>query len=122
MATKPTSMVSKHSGPVISEATIRQMAKRLSDTFGPLRIVLFGSCARGESKSGSDVDLLVLMPNGTNTRTSAVAMMSELRDVEAAKDIVVATPEMLAKFGDTRGLLYKSALRERKDLYERYRC
>lgn len=103
---------------MIAEATIQAMAQRIVEKFDPLRIVLFGSCARGEAYAG-DVDFLVIMPDGTPVREASVAMMRELRDAQAAKDVIVATPETLRRFGDSPGMIYRYALREGSVLYER---
>jgi predicted nucleotidyltransferase len=42
-------------------ARIRGIAERIAELFSPKRIVLFGSCARGEGTAESDADLLVLV-------------------------------------------------------------
>ena len=47
-----------------SEAIISTMVDRIVGRFGPSRVVLFGSQARGTAREGSDVDLLVVMGNG----------------------------------------------------------
>ena len=59
------------------------------------------------------------MPDGTHPRRAAAAMLSELRDADAAKDVIVATPSILERYGGVRGLVYETALREGKTLYER---
>ena len=41
------------------------IVQRIMDVFHPLRIILFGSAARGEAGQDSDIDLLVVMPDGT---------------------------------------------------------
>ena len=104
---------------MIPATTIDDMVNRLVASFDPFRVILFGSCARGETRDGSDVDLLVVMPNGTHTRKAAVEMLRELRDAPAAKDVIVTTPAILERFGDIAGMIYYSALREGKTLYER---
>ena len=55
-----------------SEAIISTMVDRIVGRFGPSRVVLFGSQARGTAREGSDVDLLVVMGNGTDKRRTAV--------------------------------------------------
>jgi predicted nucleotidyltransferase len=42
---------------------IKEIAVKIIDEFHPERIVLFGSYARGEATTDSDVDLLVIMPS-----------------------------------------------------------
>ena len=103
----------------ITKTMVDEMAQRLVVRFDPLRIVLFGSCARDKQVEHSDVDLLVIMPDGTDTRRAAISMMSELRDAGAPKDVVVATPETLRQFGDLPGFVYRTALREGKVLYDK---
>lgn len=40
-----------------------ELLNRIVDYFHPLRVVLFGSRARGESGPDSDIDLLVILDN-----------------------------------------------------------
>ena len=104
------------SGCVENGRRSQHMRPRLARATGSPKAAVTRHCSH---RSGSDVDFLVVMPNGTDTRKSAVAMMSALRNAEAAKDVIVATPEILDRFGDTPGMLYRSALREGVVLYER---
>lgn len=47
--------------------TIVEIIRRLVDHFGPERIYLFGSAARGESTEDSDLDFLVVVPDDAPT-------------------------------------------------------
>ena len=47
--------------PTIDEPLIERVHDRIVETFDPEAIYLFGSAARGESRYGSDLDLLVVM-------------------------------------------------------------
>ncbi|MBM3215047.1 nucleotidyltransferase domain-containing protein [Candidatus Poribacteria bacterium] len=75
--------------------------------------------ARGEADADSDVDLLIVLPGGTDRRAAAIAIRRALEDMPAAKDIVVSTPEEIARRGDIVGSILKPALREGRVLYER---
>jgi predicted nucleotidyltransferase len=109
-----------YSVPVISTSVVIQDAvEGLIEHFSPLKIILFGSHARGDATGNSDVDLLVVMPNGTNRRRLAIEMHRHLRDLPLPKDILVTTPEEIARRGDLIGGALRSALREGKVLYER---
>ena len=102
-----------------SETFISIMVDRIVRGFRPSQVVLFGSHARGAATEWSDVDLLVILPNGTDKRDSAIEIRQALGDLPVCKDIVVATPEEVARRGHMVGTLLRSALREGKVLYER---
>lgn len=95
------------------------MLERIIRQFDPVRIILFGSRARGEARPDSDVDLLVVLPEAPDRRQAAVAIMSSLRDLPVSKDIVVSTLAHLAQYGQVNGLVYKAALGEGQIIYER---
>lgn len=102
-----------------SEELIATMVDRIADQFDPDRIVLFGSWARGEARVSSDVDLLVVMPDGTDRREAAIAMRVAVGDVPLAKDIVVTTPNEIARRAHIVGTVLRAALREGKVVHER---
>ena len=102
-----------------SETFISSMVDRIVRGFQPSRVVLFGSHARGAATEWSDVDLLVILPNGTDKRDTAIEIRRALSDLPVCKDIVVATPEEVDRRGHLVGTLLRSALREGRVLYER---
>lgn len=50
---------------------IEELVRRIVEFVHPLRIILFGSAARGEMGPDSDFDVLVVMPDGTHRRRTA---------------------------------------------------
>ena len=99
-----------------SEA-IEDLVKRIVDEAHPLRIVVFGSAARGEMVQDSDIDLLVVMPEGTHRRRTAQRLYRKIRGVGVPFDIVVATPNDLEKHRENIGLIYWRILKEGKEVY-----
>lgn len=98
------------------------MVDRLVQEFQPLKVVLFGSHARNEATDRSDIDLLVVMPDGLTPRQRrdlTVAMLRTLRDLPVAKDVVVTTPEIISRSGDVVGTVLSYALEEGRTVYER---
>ena len=81
------------------EATLPTMVDRIVQRCNPSLIVLFGFHARGTTHEVSDVDLLVVMENGTDRRRIAVEVRRLLGDLAVSKDIVVATQEEIASWG-----------------------
>lgn len=102
-----------------SDPVVAEMVDRIARGFTPERILLFGSRARGEIGRWSDVDLLVVMPDGTDRREAAVAMRCAVGDLLVPKDIVVTTPDQIARRGHIIGTVLRPALREGIVLYER---
>lgn len=98
---------------------LQNMTERIVQTFDPIRVVLFGSRARGDEHAGSDVDLLVVLPKVENKREAAIAIRRLLRDVPIAKDIIVTSPQEIARRGNLVGSVLRPALREGRVLYER---
>src|SRR5207253_2327752 len=92
---------------------------RVVREFEPVRIVVFGSQARGDGQDGSDLDMLVVLPRTESKFRDAVAIRRILADLPIAKDIVVATPEELDHSADLRDSVVKTANAEGRVVYER---
>ncbi len=97
--------------------SLSDLVQAIGDEVRPLRILVFGSVARGESQSASDVDLLVVMPEGTHRRRTAQMLYRKIRRGGVPFDILVATPSDLEKHKDNPGLIYRTILREGKEVY-----
>ena len=105
--------------PVAQPECLPEAVRRITRQFDPLRIILFGSWARGDARPDSDIDLLVVLPHVENKRQAAIRIGNELSDLPASKDIVVTTPEEIAARGNIIGDVLRPALREGKVIYER---
>lgn len=90
---------------------LREIVHRIVEVAQPERIILFGSAARDEMKSHSDVDVLVVKAN-VHRRKLAQKIYLNLIGVDQAVDVVVATPEDLEQYRDTPGLVFAPALRD----------
>ena len=101
-----------------AEAIISTMVDRIVERFQPSRVVLFGSQARGAANEWSDVDLLVVMGNAPDKRQAAVEIRRALGDIPVCKDIVVTTPDEIARRGHVLGTVLHAALREGRVVYE----
>jgi excisionase family DNA binding protein len=98
---------------------IDEMVRIIVERFDPERIVLFGSHARGHAGPDSDVDLLVILEFEGSKREKQVEIGVALHDIKVPKDIVVSTPEEIARYGHLVGTVLYPALREGTVLYER---
>ena len=99
------------------ESTIRHMVDIIVGRFAPVSIILFGSRARGDADEHSDVDLLVVMQEGTDEKEAAIPIQTALYHSPLPKDVVVNTPKSLEKYGRMLGTVQYSVLREGVKLY-----
>ena len=96
------------------------MVNRIVMEFRPIRIILFGSQARGDATESSDIDLLVIMKNIENKHQTAVAILRLLKDMPISKDIIVSTPDEMERLRDVVGTISYITAREGKIVYERH--
>jgi predicted nucleotidyltransferase len=96
---------------------IDELVQRIVEEVHPLRIILFGSAAKGEVGRSSDIDLLVVMPEGVHRRRIAQRLYQNITRSGVSFDILVATPADLQKHKDNIGLIYRTILQEGREVY-----
>ena len=82
------------------------------DAFDPLRIVVFGSYAHENPHPGSDLDLLVVLPEVENRREASIAIRRKLAGLGIPFDVVVTTPEEIEGRGWIIGTVLREALKD----------
>ena len=85
--------------------------------YQPERVILFGSQARGDAGSDSDVDLLVVFTEDVDRRKRRAEILRLLRGMPFAKDVLVATAANLAR--PLIGSALADAVRHGVTVYER---
>ena len=96
---------------------LKRLVRRIVEAVHPVRVILFGSAARGEADSQSDLDLLIVMPDGTHRRRTAQFLYRHIEGIRVPYDLAVATEGDLDRYGSSPGLMLKSALEEGRTLY-----
>lgn len=94
-----------------------EIVTRITGAVRPLRIILFGSAARQEMNSNSDLDLLIIMPEGTHRRRTARRVFQALRGIGVSKDVIVVTEKDVVEHGSNPSLILKPAIEEGRELY-----
>jgi predicted nucleotidyltransferase len=96
---------------------LNELVRRIVDSVHPIQITLFGSAARGEMGPNSDLDVLVVMPDGCDRLAVTQALHCQLSDLGVAKDIVVVQASDVAEHGRNPYLIIHRALSEGRELY-----
>lgn len=99
------------------EPQLNELVRQIIEAVHPLKILLFGSAARGETGPESDVDVMVVMPEGTEERETAMFLHTCFQGLPFAVDVIVVTPEELQRYGDDIGFIYYDVLREGREIY-----
>jgi len=98
-------------------ADIQKIVHAIVEEVHPRRVILFGSAARGEARKSSDIDLLVVVSDGSHRRKTARRLYQAVSGAGVPFDLVIATEGDLARYGDRIGLVYRTALAEGRVLY-----
>lgn len=102
---------------VLLEETLQEIIRRIVQVAQPDKIILFGSAARGEMGSNSDVDLLVIKRGEFHQGRLTGEIYMNLFGVGQAVDVIVVTPEEVERYRHTHCLVIKPALQEGRVVY-----
>ena len=107
----------------MDEKLLKSMTETIVDEVNPDEVILFGSHASGTGRAGSDVDLLVVMPDTEETRRHRRRLTGRLYRRLAAfpvsKDILVYTQEEVERWRGVPGHIVATSLSEGRRLYAR---
>src|SRR5450432_715970 len=105
--------------PESAQMQIEEVVRRIVAGFSPDRIVVFGSHARGDDGPDSDLYILVVMRVSGSKRKQAAAIELALVGVDLPTDVIVVTPEEVARLQRVPGSIIKPAIEEGPVVYER---
>lgn len=106
--------------PTVNDALLEEVVRRILSVGSPLKIVLFGSHARGEGRPDSDLDLMIVEePSGEPTYKRATPYRMALPSLDMPVDIIVETPDKIADWANVPLAFTTTVMREGRVLYER---
>ena len=80
------------------QSAVDQAVSQLVAALNPKEIYLFGSCARGDMRSDSDIDLLVVVPDGSgDPLINTSKAYRATRQLGISKDIIVDQESVFEK-------------------------
>ena len=96
-----------------------EVLRRIIEVAQPEKVILFGSAARGDEDSHSDLDVLVITSHPVHRGHLTEEIYMNLFGVGQAVDVIVATSEDIEKYKDSPYMVFQPALNEGRVLYER---
>ena len=96
---------------------IKSITKQLIEKYGPEKIILFGSAARGDLGQANDLDFLIIKQDVPLYGIDRMRELDELIDRNVAVDMLVYRPDEFedrVRLGDP---FIKAILREGRVLY-----
>ncbi|MPZ67988.1 MAG: DEAD/DEAH box helicase [Actinobacteria bacterium] len=102
--------------PSIVDAVVDALVKELA----PEKVILFGSGARGELIEGSDLDLLVVLPEVSEDRSEVTRAYRAVGTVKGRPpvDVLVFSSQDVAEWGDVVGHIINEALVDGRVVYD----
>jgi predicted nucleotidyltransferase len=99
---------------------VPEVVRALVERFDPVRIILFGSVARGDDGPDSDIDLLVVLPRlDYSRRHELMAQMMLAVDPGVPVEVFPTDERECLRRRDVVGSRHYWPLREGKVVYER---
>ena len=104
---------------MLTEQAIQDAVHRVVEAaHAPLKVILFGSYARGSATEGSDLDLLVVEREVPNTGAEMIRLSDALIDLAVGVDLLVYSEEEFNKRQNWCSTPVYWATREGKVLYD----
>jgi predicted nucleotidyltransferase len=101
------------------EEFLQIITTRIAEAIHPQKIILFGSWARGERGSHSDIDLLIIQESNLPRPQRYAQVRRLFWGMGLPMDILVYTPEEFARYQSVPGSFTYTVAREGRVLYAR---
>ena len=99
------------------QKNVRQVVDQIVKLANPLRVILFGSAAKGTVGPESDLDFLVVIPDNQHPDEVADRLNLGVRPRPMPCDFLVVTPAALRRGVNNPGLVYGEILKHGKEVY-----
>jgi len=99
---------------MLDKVKIEKVIKAIREVIEPDKIILFGSQARGDAKSNSDYDILVIKDSIEDELKVTKNIYKSFLNIDEliSIDVIVASKHNIEKYKDNIGYILKPALKE----------
>ena len=102
---------------VISQKIIQESVELLKKAANPVKIILFGSYARGDSTEDSDLDFLIIEKEVKARRMEMVRLMDVLSPLRIPVDVLVISEKTYNEWKGTPDTVIYEAVLEGRVVY-----
>ena len=92
--------------------------QRIVDEAHPIRVIMFGSRARGDAHADSDLDLLVILSEVRDRHGEMVRLRRAVGRIGIPVDVLAFSAEDIREWGGVPGTVLYPAIRDGKVLYD----
>ena len=104
----------------LNRDTIQAVTQLIVERFEPEQVILFGSCARGETDENSDLDLLVVLPhNDEQGRRGYAIRLAIAESFVLPVDVLIRSADVIAKYRRDPNSMISRMLEDSEVLYDR---
>jgi predicted nucleotidyltransferase len=103
---------------MVDEKILQQVVRRITAAAKPQRVILFGSYGRGDADEGSDLDLMVVLPEVSDKYGEMVRLHKAVGSVGVGVDVLVYSEEEYQRRSQVPGTVLYRARKEGRRLYE----
>ena len=97
--------------------SLDSLMKQVIQICDPLKIYLFGSHARGTNNENSDIDLLIVLSDDSDRKSTIKKLYNTINNIQISYDLLVVNDSVLEKHKKNIGLIYATILKEGKVIY-----
>lgn len=102
----------------LMKSQIQELVRVIVNNSHPLKIILFGSRAKGNFDKNSDIDVLVVKSHVGKKHSELIALKKELRPLRIPLDLLITDDREYGDRSKTPGTVYYWANKEGVVLYD----